>query len=195
MKEEAQSRAADEPITEPPAREVVDSQLLFTGPIFQVTRDRLREASGQTIIRDVVRHPGGAGGLPVFDEGRVALVRQYRHPAGRELLEIPAGKIEPGESPAETAAREIEQEIGVRVGRMEKLAEFYSTPGFCQEKLFVYLATGLTPGRQQLDDDEVVEVVHLSLDEAFRLAERGEIEDSKTLVALLMARSKFARHA
>jgi ADP-ribose pyrophosphatase len=174
----------------PRGRGVVDSQILFTGPIFQVARDQLREESGARIVRDVVLHPGGAGCLPLFDDGRVALVRQYRHPAGGELLEIPAGRIEAGETPEQTAERELEQEIGVRAARLEKLTEFYSTPGFCQEKLYVYLATGLTPGEQQLDHDEVIEIVHLPLAEALRMAREGEIEDAKTMIALLMAGSR-----
>jgi ADP-ribose pyrophosphatase len=139
----------------------------------------------------VVLHPGGAGALPLFEDGRVALVRQYRHPARRELLEIPAGRLDPGETPERAAAREVEQEVGARVGRLEKLAEFYSTPGFCQEKLFVYLATALTPAAQQLDHDEVIEVVHLPLAEAVRMARGGEIEDSKTIIALLLAGEKL----
>src|SRR5262245_56531661 len=143
------------------------------------------------IIREIVRHPGGAGGLPMFDDGRVALVRQYRHPAGRELLEIPAGRIEDGEAPEMCAAREIEQEIGFRAGRIEKLSEFYSTPGFCEERLYVYLATELERVEQNLDHDEFVEVCFLSLAEAFAMVGRGEIEDSKTIIALLLVAQRF----
>jgi ADP-ribose pyrophosphatase len=161
--------------------------MVFKGAVFDVERDRLREENGMDIIREVVRHTGGAGALPLFDDGRVALVKQYRHPARRELLEIPAGKIEDGETPETCAAREVEQEIGFRAGRIEKLAEFYSTPGFCEEKLHVYLATGLTPSSQALDHDELVEVVYLPFAEAAQVAERGGIEDSKTIIALLLA--------
>lgn len=168
-------------------RELIASQPIFKGIVFDVARDRLREAHGLEIVREVVRHPGGAGGLPLLADGRVALVRQYRHPARAELLEIPAGRLEAGESPETCAAREIEQEIGWRPGQMTKLAEFYSTPGFCEEKLYVYLATELTPAAQQLDHDELVEIVYLPLAEAVSLAERGEIEDAKTIIALLLA--------
>ncbi len=168
-------------------RQLLESEKIFKGSVFDVERDRLREESGIEVVRDVVRHPGGAGALPLFDDGRVALVKQYRHPARRELLEIPAGRIEDGETPAACAAREVEQEIGYRAGRMKKLAEFYSTPGFCEEQLFVYLATELTPGLQNLDHDELIEIVYLPLDEAVKMAERGGIEDSKTIIALLMA--------
>jgi ADP-ribose pyrophosphatase len=169
-------------------QKLLDSQRIFSGAVFAVERDRLLEESGVEIIREVVRHPGGAGALPLFDDGRVALVKQYRHPARRELLEIPAGRIEDGETPEKCASREVEQEIGFRAGRLEKLAEFYSTPGFCEEKLHVYLATALSPSSQALDHDEWVEIVYLTLAEAVRMAERGEIEDSKTIIALLAAK-------
>jgi ADP-ribose pyrophosphatase len=173
------------------ARELLESQKIYTGAVFEIARDRLREPSGQEIVRDVVQHPGGAGGVPLFADGRIALVRQYRHPAGRDLLEIPAGKIDGGEPPEICAAREIEEELGVRVGRIEKLAEFYSTPGFCAEKLFVYLATELESSVQKLDHDETVEIVYLSLEEAWQLVECGEIEDAKTIIALLLTKQKL----
>jgi ADP-ribose pyrophosphatase len=166
---------------------LLESEIIFKGAVFDVERDRLREENGIEIIREVVRHPGGAGALPLFDDDRVALVKQYRHPARRELLEIPAGRIEEGETPEMCAAREMEQEIGFRAGRIEKLAEFYTTPGFCEEKLHVYLATDLTPSSQALDHDELVEVVYLDFAEAARMVERGGIEDSKTIIALLLA--------
>lgn len=174
-------------------RPILQTDLLFSGPIFAVERDRLREANGVEVIRDVVRHPGGAGALPLFSDGRVALVRQYRHPARRELLEIPAGKIESGESPETCARREVEQEIGFRIGRLEKLSEFYSTPGFCEEILSVYLATDLSPARQQLDHDELLEVIFLPLTEALAMVGRGEIEDSKTIIALLMTARRIGQ--
>jgi ADP-ribose pyrophosphatase len=166
---------------------LLESEKIFKGAIFDVERDKLRAENGMEIIREVVRHPGGAGALPVFDDGRVALVKQYRHPARRELLEIPAGKIECGETPEICAAREVEQEIGFRPGRIEKLLEFYSTPGFCEEKLYVYVATDLIPSSQALDHDEFVEVVYLPFAEAVKMAECGEIEDSKTIIGLLLA--------
>jgi ADP-ribose pyrophosphatase len=172
-------------------RQLLDSQNIYSGVVFEIARDRLREDSGQEIVREVVRHPGGAGGVPLFADGRIALVKQYRHPAGRDLLEIPAGKIDAGERPESCAAREIEEELGVRVGRIEKLAEFYSTPGFCEEKLFVYLATDLEASVQKLDHDETVEIVYLSLAEAWQLVERGEIEDAKTIIALLLLKQKL----
>jgi ADP-ribose pyrophosphatase len=168
-------------------RQVLESQRIFTGAVFDVDRDRLIEEGGLEVVREIVRHQGGAGGLPVFDDQRVALVKQYRHATRRELLEIPAGRIEKGETPATCAMREIEQEIGFRAGRVDKLAEFYSTPGFCEEKLYLYLATDLTSVSQNLDHDEFVEVIYLPLAEAIAMARLGEIEDAKTIIALLHA--------
>ena len=174
--------------------QLLESEKIFKGAIFDVDRDRLLDENGIGIVREVVTHAGGAGALPLFDDGRVALVKQYRHPARRELLEIPAGKIEDGETPEMCAARETEQEIGFRAGRIEKLVEFYSTPGFCAERLYVYLATALTPSSQALDHDELIEVVYLPFGEALKMAECGEIEDSKTIIALLMT-EKFKSFA
>jgi ADP-ribose pyrophosphatase len=166
---------------------LIDSKRIFSGLIFDIERDRMIDNSGREIVREVVRHPGGAGGLPLFADGRVALVSQYRHPARRELLEIPAGRIESGETPDECAKREIEAEIGTHVGRVEKLAEFFSTPGFCEEKLHIYLATDLSPAPQSLDPDELIQIVYLPFGKALELVRSGQIEDSKTIIALLLA--------
>lgn len=172
-------------------RRLIGSERLFHGLVFDVERDRLREESGIEVVRDVVRHPGGAGGLPLFDDGTVALVSQYRHAARREMLEIPAGRIEKGETPETCASREIEAEIGFKVGRLIKVAEFFSTPGFCEELLHIYLATDLKPSRQGLDPDEMIEVVYFRLNDAIDLARRGRIEDSKTIIALLLAAERI----
>lgn len=167
--------------------ELLESQRIWSGRIFAVECDRLLDSHGQEIVREIVRHNGGAGVLPLFDDGRVALVRQYRHPARAELLEIPAGKIEPGESPEQCVQREIEEETGWRAGIIQKLSSFYSTPGFCEEMLHVYLARELTPVACRPDHDELIEVVYLPLTEAVAMVHRGEIVDSKTIIALLLA--------
>lgn len=174
------------------SKQILASTKIFSGAVFSVTRDQLRDASGQEITREVVNHSGGAGGVALFEDGRIALVRQYRHPAKKDLLEIPAGKIDAGEAPETCAAREIEEELGFRVGRLEKLAEFYSTPGFCAEKLYIYLATKLVPTQQKLDHDENVEIVFVTLDEALQMIRSGEIEDAKTIIALMMTKQKLS---
>jgi ADP-ribose diphosphatase len=148
--------------------------------------DTVREGD-QTYIREVVHHPGSAVILPAFDDGSIAMVRQYRHPAVKYLLELPAGTLNEKERPEEGAARELEEELGVVAGKMEKLSEFFVSPGFCEEKMWLYLATELTETRQRLEDDEMIEVVRLPIDRALQMITGGEIEDAKTIIGLMLA--------
>jgi ADP-ribose pyrophosphatase len=165
---------------------VLNSRKVFDGSVFGVTVDTIQQ--GELIYqRDVVRHPGSAVIVPVFADGTVALVKQYRHPAVRYLLEIPAGTLDEGEKPEVGAARELEEELGVVAARMEKLSEFFVSPGFCEEKMWVYLATELTETSQRLDEDEVIEIVRLTLTEALEMISDGEIEDAKTIIGLMLA--------
>ena len=165
---------------------VLNSRKVFDGNVFDVTVDTIQE--GELIYqRDVVRHPGSAVIVPVFADGTVALVKQYRHPTVRYLLEIPAGTLDEGEKPEVGAARELEEELGVVAGKMEKLSEFFVSPGFCEEKMWVYLATELTETSQRLDEDEVIEVVRMTLTEALEMISDGEIEDAKTIIGLMLA--------
>jgi ADP-ribose pyrophosphatase len=165
---------------------VLNSRKVFDGNVFDVTVDTIQE--GELIYqRDVVRHPGSAVIVPVFADGTVALVKQYRHPTVRDLLEIPAGTLDEGEKPEVGAARELEEELGVVAGKMEKLSEFFVSPGFCEEKMWVYLATELTEGKQLLDDDEILEIVRLPIASALELITSGEIQDAKTIIGLMLA--------
>lgn len=168
------------------APEVLASEEVYHGRIFDVSVYTVRE-NEQTYKREVVHHPGGAGVVAVFDDSTIALVRQYRHPTLRYLLELPAGRLAPPERPEECAARELEEEIGVRAGRLEKLAEFFTTPGFCEEKLWVYLATDLTETAQNLEGDEQLDVLHVTFAHAFEMISDGEIEDAKTIIGIMMA--------
>ena len=165
---------------------IISSQKVFEGRVFNVTVDTVREGE-LTYQREVVHHHGSAVILPVFDDGTVALVRQYRHPAVRYLLEAPAGTLEDGERPDGGAARELEEELGVTAGRMEKLSEFFVSPGFCEEKMWVFLATDLTEGAQRLEEDENLEVVRLPIADALEMITSGEIQDAKTIIALMLA--------
>ena len=146
----------------------------------------MSEAKGEVEI-EIVHHNGGAGTLPLFEDGTVALVRQWRYPLGRYSLEIAAGRIEPGHSPEETAARELEEELGYRASELRKLGEFFVAPGYCEERLFVYLATGLEASRQDLDDDEEIEVVRMPFGEALARVHSGEIDDAKSIITILLA--------
>lgn len=166
--------------------QIVDSTEIFSGRVFSVTVDTIREGE-MTYKREVVHHPGSAVIIPAFPNGTVALVRQYRHPALRYLLEAPAGTLNHGERPEEGAARELEEELGFVAGKMEKLSEFYVSPGFCEEKMWVYLATNLTATAQRLEDDELLEVVRMPVQQALEMITDGEIDDAKTIIGLMLA--------
>src|SRR5438128_8574549 len=166
--------------------EFLDSTKIFTGRVFDVTVDTIREGE-QTYLREVVHHRGSAVMVPAFDDGTIALVRQYRHPAVKYLLELPAGTLNDKERPEEGAARELEEELGVVAGKLEKLCEFFVSPGFLGEKMWLYLATDLIQTAQRLEDDELIEVVRLPIDRALRMITDGEIEDAKTIIGLMLA--------
>lgn len=165
--------------------EVLESREAFRGRIFDVVVDKVREGE-KVYTREVVRHNGGASVVALFDDETVALVRQYRHPPARYVLELPAGRVEAGERPEVCAARELEEELGLVAERMQPLSEFFTTPGFCSEKLWVFLATELRETRQRLEEDEIVEVVRLPFKRALELIASGEIEDAKTIIGLLL---------
>jgi ADP-ribose pyrophosphatase len=172
------------------APEVLAAEEIYHGRIFDVSLYTVREGE-QTYQREVVHHPGGASAVAVFDDQTIALVRQYRHPTLRFVLELPAGRLEAPERPEDCAARELEEEIGVRAGRMEKLAEFFTTPGFCEEKLWVYLATELTETQQNLEADEALDVVRVTFPRALEMIASGEIEDAKTIIGLTLAAARL----
>ena len=143
------------------------SEGIYQGRIFDVRVDRVREAH-LTYTREVVEHPGGAGIVAVYDDLTLALVRQYRHPTKSYTLELPAGRLAPSELPERCAARELEEELGVVAGHMELLSAFFTTPGFCSEKLWVFLATELRETNQQLEDDELLDIVRVCDDRCRR---------------------------
>ena len=166
--------------------QIISSEQIFNGRVFDVTVDTVREGE-ITYKREVVHHPGSAVIIPAFPDGTVALVRQYRHPAVRYLLEAPAGTLNLGERPEEGAARELEEELGFVAGKLEKLSEFFVSPGFCEEKMWLYLATEMTRTEQRLEADEVLDVVRLPLRQALEMITDGEIEDAKTIIGLMLA--------
>jgi ADP-ribose pyrophosphatase len=165
---------------------ILSSQKVFEGRVFNVTVDTVSEGE-ITYQRDVVHHNGSAVIVPVFDDGTVALVKQYRHPAVRFLLEVPAGTLAKGERPEIGAARELKEELGLDAARLEKLSEFFVSPGFCEEKMWVYLATELTEGEQALEEDEILDVVRLPIADALEMITSGEIQDAKTIIGLMLA--------
>ena len=172
-----------------PTRElprIISSQKVFDGRVFNVTVDTVSEGE-LTYQREVVHHHGSAVIIPIHDDGTICLVRQYRHPAVRYLLEAPAGTLADGERPEIGAARELQEELGLIAGRLDKLSEFFVSPGFCEEKMWVYLATELSEGKQLLDDDEILDIVRLPIAEALEMITSGEIQDAKTIIGLMLA--------
>ena len=170
--------------------QIIDSTEIFRGRVFNVTVDTIVEGE-ITYQREVVHHRGSAVIVPIFDDGTVALVRQYRHPAVRYLLEIPAGTLERGERPEEGAARELEEELGCTAGKWEKLTEFFVSPGFCEEKMWLYLATDLVQTAQKLEHDELLKVVRLPISQCLEMITAGEIQDAKTIIGLMLAAPRF----
>lgn len=160
---------------------------IYRGRVVNLHLETVTLPNGATLDLEVVRHPGAAAVVPVTPKGTVLLIRQFRHAAGGYIYEIPAGKLDPGEDPRQCAAREVEEEIGYRAASLEPLVSFFTTPGFTDEVIHVFLATGLTPGKQHLDDDEVLEVIEMSLDDAIARIADGTIQDAKTIIGLQTA--------
>jgi ADP-ribose pyrophosphatase len=157
---------------------------IYTGKVVTLNIDTVRLPNGETIELETIRHPGAAAVVPVKDDGTVVLIRQFRHAAGGFIYEIPAGKLHPGEDPLHCAARELEEEVGYRASSFKLLSSIFTAPGFADEVIHVYHATGLTKGRQQLDRDEVLDVIEMPLTEAVAKIEDGTIRDAKTIVGL-----------
>lgn len=161
---------------------------LYRGRIVGLVVDTVELPSGKQTIREVVRHPGGVVAVPLLDGDRVVFVRQHRYPMDRDLLELPAGKLDPDENPDACVARELEEETGYRAGKIEKLCACYTSPGFCDELLHVYLATELTKTKQRPEDEEKISIETYTLDQALAMIERGELIDAKSIVGVLMVR-------
>lgn len=169
---------------------IISTVQLLESPLFTVARSTILE-NGTEYMRDIILHNGSAVIIPVFPDKTVALVRQYRHAAQKFLLELPAGSLEKGETAEECAYREVIEEIGFAAGKIELLTEFYVSPGFLNEKMFVFLATELTEVGQNLDDDEFLQVERLSFPEIYQKISDGEFEDAKTMLSLILAGTRF----
>lgn len=157
---------------------------IYTGKVVTLNVDTVQLPNGVTIDLETIRHPGAAAVVPMKDDGTVVLIRQFRHAAGGFIYEIPAGKLSPGEDPLHCAARELEEEVGYRAASFELLSSIFTAPGFADEVIHVYKATGLIQGRQHLDHDEVLEIVEMPLSAAMGKIVDGTIRDGKTIVGL-----------
>ena len=166
---------------------ILNEEIIYHGKIFDLARIRFQLPNGKEPVFEIVKHHGAVTVLPVDDQGNIWFIRQFRLGAGQELLELPAGLLEEGESAETSAAREVQEEIGMAAGRLEKLGEFYMVPGYSTEKLEIYLATDLYPSTLPTDEFELLEKVSIPITEAVRMARAGEIKDGKTLATLFLA--------
>ena len=173
---------------------MIGRQLVYQGNPYQLWLDELQLPNGSEISRMHLHHPGGVAVLALDDQNRCAMVRQYRHPIAQVTLEIPAGKLDSvGEDPLDCAVRELREETGLAAQSMTHLTTILTTPGFCTEKIAIYLAQGLSQGETHPDEDEFLGLIRMPLEEAFERVMRGEIHDSKTICGLMMAREAVAR--
>jgi ADP-ribose pyrophosphatase len=159
----------------------------YKGPILEVHLDRVRLPNGQMADLEIVRHPGAAAVVPLLADGKVRLIRQYRYAADGFILEVPAGKLDAGESPEACARREIQEEAGLRAGRLHALGLILTTPGFTDERIHLFAATALEPVPPAPEDDEIITTLDLPLPSTLDLIARGAITDAKTICALMRA--------
>jgi 8-oxo-dGTP pyrophosphatase MutT (NUDIX family) len=168
--------------------QVIESKVVFKGRVFDVRTDQVLLPNNARARIDLVIHRDAVTLLPVDEAGNIWFIRQYRHPAGRELLELPAGVLEEAELPEAGAGRELREETGMAARKLSKIGKFYLAPGYSTEALYIFLAEQLYFSPLQADADEIIEVVKIPVAAAYQMAESGDIEDAKSLGALLLAR-------
>ena len=164
------------------------SEKIYKGAIINLRRDKVT-VQGGTSYREIIEHNGGAVIAALTEDKKLVMVRQYRKPADKVMLEVPAGKIDPGEKPLEAAVRELKEETGYTAEKVEFLTQFYPSVGYSEEVLYLYLCTGLTPGETNFDENEAIDIEEVELDRLFKMAMSGEIDDAKTLIAILMVKA------
>jgi len=167
--------------------QTLTSEKMYKGRAFDVRRDEVLLPNGKTTRLDIVEHSGAVTILPVDDEGFIWFVKQYRHPAGCEILELPAGTLEAGEDPLVCAHREIQEEIGMGSRDLKKIGEFFLAPGYSTEYMYIFLAKDLYSSSLPQDEDEILEPVRLPLDEVKAKITNGKIQDAKTIASLFLA--------
>jgi len=168
--------------------ELIRSETVYRGRVFEVRQDFIRLPNGKTAQLDIVAHRDSVTILPLDDQGRIWFIRQYRRPIDAYLLELPAGVAEPGEDPLENAQRELREETGMGADSIQLLGSFFLAPGYSNEYMHIFLAQDLFPSPLPGDEDEIIEVEKIPASEAYRLAETGKLNDSKSIIALFWAR-------
>ena len=169
-----------------PGARVLRHERVYSGKVLDLDVDEVEEPGGVRGLREVVRQIGSVAALPVHDDGRIVLVRQYRYAVRDKVWELPAGRLDPGEPPEDAARRELEEEVGLSARSLEPLLTFWVTPGFCDEVMHLYRATDFQSVPPRPDEDERIEAATFTLDEARAMIDRGEIREGKTLIALLL---------
>ena len=170
----------------------LSTQTLYDGSIVKLEVDEAELPNGNTAMREVVRHPGGVGVVPIDSEGFVYLVKQYRYPFSKITTEIPAGKLdEKGEEPESAGRRELMEETGLRAEKFSFLGSIYASPGFCDEEIYLYLAEGLAQGESDPDEDEFVDVERIHIEDFIAQITEGNIHDGKTVAGVLLAKNKL----
>lgn len=165
----------------------LNSKQVFDGKLLKVYYDEVELPSGNKASREIIRHPGAVAVVPILDDGRIAMVRQYRYPIADTLLEIPAGKLDPGEKPEDCAVRELSEETGYVARTLKKLTSIVTTPGFTDEVIHIYVAKDLTMTAQHTDEDEFINLELYTKEELRVMIDNGSLSDAKTLVGLLLA--------
>jgi len=165
--------------------QVLTSQVIYPGKVFGIRRDEVIEPSGVRATREMITHPGSVVVLPVLPDGKILLIEQYRHAAKQYLWELVAGRIDEGETPEQAAERELIEETGYRAERLEQFLEFFPTPGFLEERMFLFLAKGLTPGKPRPEDDEKIISRAYSLKQVEEMLRKRKLRDGKTIAGLL----------
>jgi len=163
----------------------ISSKIVFNGKVFSVRRDEVIEPSGVRATRDMIAHSGSVVVMPVLDAGKIVLIRQYRYAARQYLWELVAGRIDPGENVKQAAVRELIEETGLRAKKMRQFLEFWPSPGFLEEKMFVLLAQGVTQGEAHPEEDERIEAKAFSRAELKKMLQNGTLRDAKTISSLL----------
>jgi ADP-ribose pyrophosphatase len=164
---------------------ILSSETVYDGPIFGVRRDKVLEPGGLLTTREVITHPGSVVVLPLLSDGRILLIKQYRHATRQYLWELVAGRIDPGETPEQAASRELAEETGYRAKRFKTFLDVFPTPGFLEERMWILLAEGLTPGQARPEDDEKITARAFSPAQCENSIESGKIRDAKTIAGLL----------
>jgi ADP-ribose pyrophosphatase len=173
------------PPKKPTTAKVLRSKIIYTGAVFGIRRDEVIEPSGVRATREMITHPGSVVVLPVLPDGRIVMIRQYRHAAKQYLWELVAGRIDEGEAPRKAAARELMEETGYRAKKFTLFLDVFPTPGFLEERMYILLAQGLTAGEAHPEEDEKITVKHYTSKELEQMMRTGKLRDAKSIAGLL----------